>query len=86
MTEAGLAKVEEGKATGEWEAARSRENTDAIPPKLQKALHRRKGAVAAFRALPPSRKKQLLHWFNTAKRPQTQEKRIRAIVDEVVGT
>jgi uncharacterized protein YdeI (YjbR/CyaY-like superfamily) len=85
MTEAGLARIEEAKATGEWDAARSREDTDTIPDNLKKALNRRKGAVAAFRALPMSRKKQLLHWLNSAKRPETEERRIRAILDEVLG-
>ncbi len=85
MTEAGLSKIEAAKATGEWEAAKLRENTDAIPDNLKKALNRRKGAMAAFRTLPLSRKKQLLHWLYTAKRSQTEEKRIRAIVDEVLG-
>jgi uncharacterized protein YdeI (YjbR/CyaY-like superfamily) len=85
MTAAGLSRIEEAKATGEWDAARLRENTDAIPYNLKKALNRQKGAVAAFRTLPESRKKQLLHWLSTAKRRQTQEKRIRAIVDEVLG-
>lgn len=84
MTEAGLSRIEEAKATGEWDAAELRENTDAIPDNLMKALNRRRGAVAAFRALPVSRKKQLLHWLHTAKRSQTKEKRIRAIVDEVL--
>lgn len=85
MTEAGLARITEAKANGEWEAASLREDADAIPPDLEKALSREKGALAAFRAFPASRKKQLLHWLAAAKRPQTQEKRIRAILDEVLG-
>jgi len=85
MTSAGLEKINEAMENGQWEAAHQRENTDEIPERLRKALSRRKGALAAFRAMGPARKKQLLYWLQTAKRSETERKRIQAIVDEVLG-
>ena len=85
MTEAGLGKVAAARASGQWEAAIRREQVDLIPPELEKALRQRKGAVAAYRSLPPSRRKQLLYWLLSAKRPETVKKRIEAILDEVAG-
>ena len=85
MKEAGLQRVAEGHLSGQWEAAVRREQVDLIPSDLAKALRRRKGAIGAYRNLAPSRRKQLLHWLMTSKRPETREKRIEAIVEEVTG-
>jgi uncharacterized protein YdeI (YjbR/CyaY-like superfamily) len=85
MTEAGLEKIAEGHQSGQWDAAIRREQTDVMPPDLEAALRRTSGAVAAYRGLTDSRKKQLLHWLLTAKRPETRQRRIEAIVSEVSG-
>ena len=85
MTEAGLEKVAEAKENGQWEAATQREQVDVIPPDLEQALNRRKGGVAAYRALSASRKKQFIYWLQSAKRPETKRKRIQAIVDKVLS-
>ena len=85
MTEAGLEKIAAAKENGQWEAAIRREQVEIIPPDLEKALRRRKGAIAAYRALPASRKKQYIYWLQTAKRPATQRRRIEKIVEEVLG-
>jgi uncharacterized protein YdeI (YjbR/CyaY-like superfamily) len=84
MTEAGLEKVAEARRSGQWDLAIRRERTDLIPIDLDKALRRRKGALAGYRNLTNSRKKQLLHWLLTAKRQETRQGRIEAIVREVV--
>jgi uncharacterized protein YdeI (YjbR/CyaY-like superfamily) len=85
MTEAGLKKVEEAKESGEWDAAIQREQVDIIPPDLEKVLRRKKGALAAYRALPDSRKKQFIFWIQSAKRQATKDRRIQSIVGEVLG-
>jgi uncharacterized protein YdeI (YjbR/CyaY-like superfamily) len=85
MTEAGLAKIAEARQSGQWDAAIARERTDVIPSDLEKALRRRKGAIAAYRNLTNSRKKQLLYWLFNAKRAETRKKRIEAIVSEVAN-
>lgn len=83
MTEAGLEKVAEARQSGQWDAAIKRERTDLIPADLERALRREKGALAGYRRLTNSRKKQLLHWLLTAKREETIRRRIEAIVQEV---
>jgi uncharacterized protein YdeI (YjbR/CyaY-like superfamily) len=82
MTEAGLEKIAQARESGQWQAAIRREQTDVIPPDLEEAL-RQADAVDAYRDLTDSRKKQLLHWLFTAKRPETRQRRVAAIVKEV---
>jgi uncharacterized protein YdeI (YjbR/CyaY-like superfamily) len=85
MTKAGLAKVFEGRLSGQWDAALEREETQRVPPDLDAALRRRKSALAGYRGLRVSRKKMLLHWLQDARRPETRQRRIRMIVREVAG-
>ncbi len=46
------------------------------PPAFTDALTRSKHAAAAFEGLPPSCRREYLEWIASAKRPQTQERRI----------
>ena len=85
MTEAGLAAIHAGKECGQWQAALDRERTEEIPPQLEAALRRNKGALAAYRSLTPSMKKRYVYWFNDAKREQTKRKRAEEIVRLVLG-
>jgi uncharacterized protein YdeI (YjbR/CyaY-like superfamily) len=84
MTAAGLEKVAEAKANGEWDAATAREDVSAIPADLAEELDKNK-ALEFFGDWPASRKKQYLHWVNSAKRPDTRQKRIRAIVEKATS-
>jgi uncharacterized protein YdeI (YjbR/CyaY-like superfamily) len=85
LAPAGLAAVAEAKRSGQWEAATRREQVDIVPPELEEALRVREGALNAYLALPASRRKQFIHWITSAKRPATKQRRIEAILDEVVG-
>ena len=85
MTQAGLQKVAEARTNGRWKAASEREATARIPPDLRRALRTRAGALPAFRKLAPSLRKQVLHWMASAKRPATRDKRIKAIVRDVLA-
>lgn len=85
VTSAGMQKIVEAKQGGAWDAAVRREETDRIPEELAKALRKRKGAIAGYRALSNARKKQLVHWLFTAKRDVTRVSRITAIVAEALG-
>lgn len=80
MTGAGLAKVAEAQENGEWDAATAREDVSVLPADLAAALESHE-ALAAFDGWAASRKKQYLYWLSTAKRPETRQKRIQAIVD-----
>ncbi len=79
MAPAGLARIAEAKASGEWEAAIAREDVSSVPDDLVQALEE-EDAWLAFEAWPASQKMQYLYWLEIAKRPETREKRIRAIV------
>jgi uncharacterized protein YdeI (YjbR/CyaY-like superfamily) len=80
MTPAGLQKIAEAKENGEWQAAIDREDVDAIPEDLLQELKKEK-AWTSFKNWPASKKKQHLYWLNSAKRPETRQKRIMAIVE-----
>lgn len=85
MTKAGRQKVTLAQQSGQWAAALARERPDEIPDDLARALRRKKGSLASYRRLPDSRKKQLLHWLETAKRDDTRRQRVDAIVEEVTA-
>jgi len=80
MTPFGLDKIAAAKANGEWDAAAARENLNAVPSDLVQELEVQQ-VWADFDELPPSRKKQYLYWLESAKRPETRQKRILAIVE-----
>ena len=79
MTAWGMAKVREAKRSGQWREAERREHTDRPPADLLAELRKRRGQLAAWRALAPSRKKQVLYWLASAKRETTRQKRLRQV-------
>jgi uncharacterized protein YdeI (YjbR/CyaY-like superfamily) len=85
MTDAGMLKIAEAKASGEWEAAIRREQVDNLPQDLEKALQKREGALSTYQSLPASRKKQYIYWLQSAKRAETRQRRIKKIVEEVLN-
>ncbi len=80
MTPAGLAKIVEAKENGEWDAAAAREDVSSVPDDLVQALENN-DAWMDFEIWPASQKKQYLYWLESAKKTETREKRIRAIVE-----
>ncbi len=80
MTPAGLAKIVEAKENGEWEAATAREDVSSVPDDLVQALENN-DAWMDFEKWPASQKKQYLYWLESAKRIETREKRLRAIIE-----
>ncbi len=79
MTAAGLEKIEAAKQDGSWTAL---DSIDAliIPGDLQEALATNAAAQTNFEAFPPSAKKNILWWIQSAKRPETRQKRITETV------
>ena len=86
MTLAGQQKIDEAKENGQWEAAVRREQVDIIPEELEWALRKEVGALAAYRALPDSRKKRYIYWLQSAKREDTIQRRIQKIVEETISS
>ena len=81
MTSGGLEKILEAKESGEWEAAIIREDVSSVPDDLVQELEEN-DAWMAFENWPASQKKQHLYWLESAKRLETRQKRIRAIVEK----
>ncbi len=82
MTPAGLEKVNQAKESGEWEAAVLREDVSSVPDDLVQALEEN-DAWLGFENWPVSQKKQYLYWLESAKRPETREKRIQDIIEQI---
>jgi len=80
MTEAGLAKIRDAKANGEWRAARLRENVTNLPDDLAQALKTNRPAWHNFERLAPSHKKQFIYWITSAKTDVTRRKRIHETI------
>lgn len=74
MEEAGSRAVAVAKATGAWNALDSAEAL-IVPADLGKALERNKRAKQHFDAFPPSAKKTILWWIESAKREETRQRR-----------
>jgi len=77
MTAAGLKKVEEAKADGSWSVY---DHLDTIPSDLAAALATNSRASSNFVKLPPSIKRGILAWIESAKREETRLRRIRTTV------
>ncbi len=50
------------------------------PPEFAIALEKSKPAHGTFQKLPPSCRREYLDWINSAKRPDTRERRINEAV------
>ncbi len=85
MTDAGLAKVREARANGEWQKAALRENTVNLPDDLDQALKANQEARRDFARLSPSHKKQYVYWITSAKTDKTRQRRIQETVRLVTG-
>ena len=55
------------------------------PSDMASALRRVKGARAAFDALSPSHRRELLRYIDDARTPETRQRRIRSTVGHVLG-
>ncbi len=75
MHPAGLAKVEQARADGTWNALDEVEALQ-VPPDLAKALAVYPNAAANFDAFPRSVKRGILEWIVVAKKVETRARRI----------
>ena len=75
MTTAGLAKIEAAKKDGSWNALDAIEEL-VMPADLKKQFAGNKKALKHFEVFPPSVKKGIFHWVESAKRDETRSKRI----------
>ena len=79
MLPAGLAAIEAAKANGSWDALTAAESL-TMPAALRKAINANARAKKQWPLLTESQRRRLLFYLGSAKRPETREKRIKAIV------
>jgi uncharacterized protein YdeI (YjbR/CyaY-like superfamily) len=79
MAPAGLALVEAAKADGTWSSYDAIEEL-SVPDDLAAALLENPTAQQHFDAFPPSSKKNILWWIESAKKPETRAKRVEETV------
>ncbi len=80
MHAAGLAAVERARASGRWEAAYAGPAAIEIPDEVRSALTASPRAAAAFARLSSRNRYAILYRVQTAKRPETRQRRIAEFV------
>lgn len=80
MQPAGLAEVERAKRDGRWDAAYDPPSRATVPDDLQAALANDPRAAAFFLTLNASNRYAVLWRVQTAKKPETRQKRIAGLV------
>ena len=81
MQPAGLKEVEEAKADGRWEQAYDAPSEMKIPEDFMKELRKNKKALAFFETLNKSNTFAIGFRLQTAKKPETRERRMKVILD-----
>lgn len=81
MTPGGLAEVERAKADGRWDAAYDGPRTASVPSDFEKELRRHPKAYAFFKALNKTNTYAITWRLQTAKKPETRERRIRTFIE-----
>jgi len=81
MTRTGLRQIEAAKADGRWQAAATRQDPAWIPEPLRAALSQQPGALEAFQALSPSQRQMHGYSIESARRPETRARRIKAAIE-----
>lgn len=80
MDAAGIAVVDAARIDGSWEAPDRPVIREEARLALEAALEGNATAGAQFGRLPPSHKREYLAWISSAKRAETQQRRIRKAV------
>ena len=80
MQPPGLAEIERAKADGRWDRAYDSPKNAAVPDDLAAALKGNRKAAAFFETLSSQNRYAILHRIQTAKKPETRQKRIAEFV------
>jgi len=80
MTTAGLAKIEEAKKNGTWDAAYTNKVKDEIPADLEQALMNDSKAFTNFHNFANTYQNMYIGWVIGAKTKETRAKRIAEVV------
>ncbi len=80
MTVAGLEAVKAAKSDGRWKSAYDSPRNARPPEDFLKELAKNKKANAVFESLNKANVYSIVYRFQTAKKPETREKRLKAIL------
>jgi uncharacterized protein YdeI (YjbR/CyaY-like superfamily) len=80
MAPAGMEAVEAAKADGRWETAYSSSRSASPPEDFLKELSKNKQAEAFFKTLNKANIYSIVYRLETAKKPETREKRMKTIL------
>lgn len=85
MTEAGMAKVTFD--LNEVGTANPKPKRPAVemPEKMEKELKSRPGVWEAFQKISPSYRRNYTLWLSHAKKPETFERRLQILIEEVMA-
>jgi uncharacterized protein YdeI (YjbR/CyaY-like superfamily) len=83
MDAAGLKEVDAAKEDGRWQAAYDSFGAATIPEDFQKRLAKNKKAKAFFATLNKTNLYSIAYRLQTAKKPETRDKRIQAIIEKL---
>ncbi len=81
MAPAGLKAVNAARADGRWKAAYDSPRNAAVPDDFLRALTKNKKARTFFETLNKANLYSIIYRLQTAKKPETREKRMQAIVE-----
>jgi uncharacterized protein YdeI (YjbR/CyaY-like superfamily) len=81
MKEPGILQVEAAKADGRWDAAYSSPSKAVVPDDFLAELEKHPKAKAFFETLNKQNKYAVTFRLQTAKKPETREKRIQQFVE-----
>lgn len=83
MTEAGLTKIRMAKENGRWDKADRPQLDLTITAEFAEALNNNSKAKEHFENLASTYRKHFIGWINTAKRPETRQKRIEESISHL---
>ena len=81
MKPAGLKQIEAAREDGRWDRAYDSHRTFTLPKNFLKELAKDKKAKAFFGSLSRGNKYAIAYRLQTAKRPETKEKRLKMIIE-----
>jgi len=83
MTEAGMAKVTFDIGKVDISRPKPKRPPVTMPEKIEKAFKSHPKLWEAFKGIPPSLQRNYILWLSDAKKPETFERRLQILVDEV---
>ena len=83
MAPTGLKEVEAAKADGRWSTAYEAFGKATVPEDFFKVLAQHKRAYAFFQTLNKTNLYSIVYRLQTAKKPETRERRMRAIIEKL---